>query len=157
MLASIFFEIIERQYSIRRAGFSRVSNCHCTRNGLVEYPDAPATQTMSPLQSIRMRLTFCSVSQDKHVKGNAATAVQEDYSLGQVDVAAEKEICLPLLRIMGQTILNFERAAMNAERDAMSGEDQCGLRFCAFGASSRSSLNAASPHLAAGRPGAWRP
>jgi hypothetical protein len=52
MVASIFFEIIERQYSIRRAGFPRVSNCHCTRKGLAEYPDAPATQTMSPFQSV---------------------------------------------------------------------------------------------------------
>ena len=52
MLASIFCEIIERQYSIRRAGFSRVSNCHRTRNGLAEYPVAPATP---PAASTRAR------------------------------------------------------------------------------------------------------
>jgi hypothetical protein len=61
MLASIFCETSFRQYSIRRPGLSRVSNCHCTRKGLVEYPDAPATQTISPLQSIRIKLTFCSL------------------------------------------------------------------------------------------------
>jgi hypothetical protein len=68
MLASIFCEISLLQYSLRSAGFSRVSNCHLTRNGLAEYPDAPTTQTMSPRQSIRMRLTFCSLSHESTSK-----------------------------------------------------------------------------------------
>ena len=68
MLASIFWAIIDRQKSFLCSGFSRVSNCQRTRKGLDEYPDAPATQTISPFQSIRMRLTFCSASQDKTSK-----------------------------------------------------------------------------------------
>jgi hypothetical protein len=43
MLASIFRVIIDRQNS----------NCQCTRKGLAEYPVAPATETISPFQSIR--------------------------------------------------------------------------------------------------------
>jgi hypothetical protein len=35
---------------------------------LAEYPVAPATQTISPFQSIRIRLIFCSASQDKTSK-----------------------------------------------------------------------------------------
>ena len=35
---------------------------------------------------------------------------------------------------MGQTIVYFERAATNAERDAVPREDQCGLWFGPFGA-----------------------
>ena len=153
-LASIFCEIIERQYSIRRAGFPRVSNCHCTRNGLAEYPDAPPTQTIPPLQSIRIRLTFCSISHESTSKETLPLPVEENYSFGQVGVAAEKQICFPLLRIMGQAIFDVERASVNAERDAMSRKDQCGLGFRSFGASERSSLDAASPDVTSGRPGA---
>ena len=154
MLASIFFEIIERQYSIRRAGFSRVSNCHLTRNGLAEYPDAPATQTISPVQSIRIRLTFCSLSHDKTSKEMLPLQSNRIIRSGKLGVAAEKQMCFSLLRIMGQTIFDFERAAMNAERDAVACEDQRGLRFCSFGAPSRSSLNPASPNLTSRRPSA---
>jgi hypothetical protein len=68
MLASIFWVIIERQNSFLCSGFSRVSNCHFTRKGLAEYPDAPATQTISPFQLMRIKLTFCSASQDKTSK-----------------------------------------------------------------------------------------
>ena len=126
MLASIFFEISDRQYSIAKAGFSRVSNCHRTRNGLAEYPDAPATQTISPLQSIRIRLTFLLGEPRQNIEGNTAAAVQQDNSLGQIGVAAKKQIGLSLLRIMGQTISNFERAAMNSQRHPMPGRINAG-------------------------------
>lgn len=65
MLASLFRAISDRQNSLRWSGFSRTSNCQRTRCGLAEYPDAPATQTISPFQSIRIRLTFCSASHDR--------------------------------------------------------------------------------------------
>jgi hypothetical protein len=64
-LASIFCAISDRQNSFLFAGFSRLSNCQRTRCGLAEYPDAPAMQTMSPFQLIRIRLTFCSASHDR--------------------------------------------------------------------------------------------
>ena len=90
MLASIFRVIIERQNSFLCPGFSRVSNCHCTRKGLAEYPDAPATQTISPFQSIRIRLTFCSASHDRTSKETLPLPSNKDNSLGQIGVAAEK-------------------------------------------------------------------
>ena len=68
MLASIFWVIIEREKSFLSIAFSRVSNCQRTRKGLAEYPEAPATQTISPFQSMRIRATFCSASQDKTSK-----------------------------------------------------------------------------------------
>src|SRR5271166_1806732 len=67
-LASIFRVISERENSFLCSGFSRVSDCQRTRCGLAEYPDVPATQTISPFQSIRIRLTFCSASHDRTSK-----------------------------------------------------------------------------------------
>jgi hypothetical protein len=83
----------------------------------------------------------------QNVEGNAAAAVQLDNSLRQIWITAEKQIGFSPLPIMGQPILNFESAAMNAEQDAVAGEDQCGLRFRALGAPNRSSLNADSASL----------
>jgi hypothetical protein len=57
---------------------------------------------------------------------------------------------LPLLRIMRQTILDFERAAMNAKRDAVSRQDKGGFWFCSLGATDGSPLNAASPEFTSG-------
>ena len=68
MLAPMFRMISDLQNSFLRSGSSRVSHCQRTRKELAEYPDAPATQTMSPFQSMRIRLTFCSASHDKTSK-----------------------------------------------------------------------------------------
>ena len=76
MLASIFWVIIDRQKSFLFAGFSRVSNCHCTRKGLAEYPCAPATQTMSPFPVDSNKSDFLLGEPGQDIEGNAAAAVQ---------------------------------------------------------------------------------
>ena len=67
MLAPIFRMISDLQNS-SSFGILTGFHCHFTRNRLEEYPDAPATQTILPFQSIRMRLTFCSARHDKTSK-----------------------------------------------------------------------------------------
>ena len=116
----------DRQNSFLCSGFSRVSNCHRTRKGLAEYPDAPATQTISPFQSIRIRLTFCSASHERTSKEMLPLPSNKDNSLGQRQVAAKISDDFALLRVVRKSILDGQRAILNAQRHAMSGKRQCG-------------------------------
>ena len=152
MRASIFFAISDRQKSLRSPGFPRVSNCHCTRKGLAEYPDAPTTQTISPFQSIRIRLTFCSASHDSTSKETLPLPSKRIIRSGSA--RREGKINgLPSLRIVRKAVLNSQRAILNSQCHAVSRKGQCGSRLGSFRASRRRLFSASPPHVGAGRPG----